>query len=104
ADAIFGDYVLRNDTIVVAVADPTLLSGRSASRWAIPNVSGAIIDLTMRSEPGDQLTAFYPAPLRYKPDAPTAQSEFVDERTAADRPDRKPVQGPQVVLTLPAYD
>src|SRR5437762_3636873 len=85
ADAVFGDYVLRNDRIVVAVADPTLISGRSASRWAIPNVSGAIIDLTQRGAPSDQLTAFYPAPLRYKPDAPTAQAEFVDESTAADR-------------------
>ena len=28
ADAIIGDYVLRNDKIVAAVADPTLLMGQ----------------------------------------------------------------------------
>lgn len=104
ARAFFGDYVLRNDTIVLAVADPRLMSGRSASRWAIENVSGAIIDLTLRDQPNDQLVAYYPAGLRYKPDAPNFQSEFVDERLAATQPDRKPVSGPRVQLRVAPYE
>ena len=32
-DAIFGDYVLRNDRITVVVANPDLVTGRSSSRW-----------------------------------------------------------------------
>ncbi|MCX5659055.1 MAG: CehA/McbA family metallohydrolase [Planctomycetota bacterium] len=104
ARAFMGDYVLRNDKIVVAVADPKLLSGRSASRWAIANVSGAIVDLTLRDKPNDQIIAFYPAPLRYKPDAPNTQAELIDERLAATQPDRQPVSGPRVQLKMQPYE
>ncbi len=104
ARAFFGDYVLRNDKVVVAVADPTLLSGRSASRWAIANVAGAIIDLTLRDEQNDQLRVYYPAPIRFKPDAPNTQAEFVDEAKAHKLPGRQPVSDKRVTLRLPAYE
>ena len=104
ARAIFGDYVLRNDRIVVAIADPTLLSGRSAGRWSIRNVSGAVIDLTLRDRPNDQLCAYYPAVTRYKPDAPNTQAELLDEALAAAQPGRAPVRGAQVSLTVEPYE
>jgi hypothetical protein len=104
ADAIIGDYVLRNDRITAAVADPRLMSGRSASRWAIPNVAGALIDLTLRGQSNDLLTAFYPAIPRFKPDAPNYQHEFTDETQAWLTPGREPVSAPRVTLALPAYE
>src|SRR5690348_11170155 len=42
-DCIYGDFVLRNDRIVVVVAQP--LAGRNAN-MTVRNVGGAIIDLT----------------------------------------------------------
>jgi hypothetical protein len=103
-DAIIGDYVLRNDNLVAVVADPRLMMGRSASRWAIPNVAGALIDLTTRDQSNDLLTAFYPASPRFKPDAPNYQYEFTDEAQAWRKPGREPVSAPRVTLVLPAYE
>ena len=103
ADAVIGDYVLRNDRIVAVVADPGLITGRSAQRWSIPSVAGCIIDLTLRDAPNDQLVAFYPTHLRFKPDAPQSQADFVDEALAHKQPGREPKQGKRVTLTLPAF-
>ncbi len=104
SDAIIGDYVLRNDRIVCAIADPRLMMGRSASRWAIPNVAGAVLDLNRRNIPQDVLTAFYPALPRFKPDAPNYQHEFIEETVSCRQPDRQPVSAPRVTLEMPAYE
>jgi len=104
SDAIIGDTVLRNDRIVCAIADPRLMSGRSASRWAIPNVAGAVLDLTRRDDPRDLLTAFYPARPRFKPDAPNYQHEFIEETESCRGPGREPVHAPRVTLDMPPYE
>src|SRR5262245_13638274 len=62
ADAIYGDFVLRNDLITAVIAAP--LATRNAN-MTVRNVGWAIIDLTQRSKPNDQLSAFYPDALRH---------------------------------------
>ncbi len=62
-DAIYGDFVLRNDHVIVVVANP--IEGRAAN-MTVRQVGGAIIDLTERNAPNDQLSAFYPGARRYK--------------------------------------
>ncbi|HEV7221114.1 MAG TPA: CehA/McbA family metallohydrolase [Pirellulales bacterium] len=56
-DCIYGDFVLRNDRIVVVVAQP--IAGRNAN-MTVRNVGGAIIDLSRVARQNDQLGAFYP--------------------------------------------
>src|SRR5690242_6278656 len=56
-DCVYGDFVLRNDKIVVVVAQP--IAGRNAN-MTVRNVGGAIIDLTRTDRQNDQLSAFYP--------------------------------------------
>jgi len=66
ADWIFGDYVIRNDKITAVVAQP--IQTRNAN-MTVRNVAGAMIDLTFRYRPSDQLSCFYPGaatiPIRY---------------------------------------
>lgn len=57
ADAIYGDFVLANDKIVAVIGNP--IRGRHAN-MTVREVGGAIIDLTLRDRPNDQLSAFYP--------------------------------------------
>ncbi|MDA2927095.1 CehA/McbA family metallohydrolase [Acidobacteria bacterium AH-259-G07] len=65
-DAIYGDFVLRNDQIVAVVANP--IEGRKAN-MKILDVGGCMIDLTSRQQQSDQLGAYYPVsrqfPLRF---------------------------------------
>ncbi|MDP7014483.1 MAG: CehA/McbA family metallohydrolase [Pirellulaceae bacterium] len=61
-DAIVGDYVLRNDRIVVVIARP--LPRRDAN-MTVRNVGGGIIDLTRRREQSDQLSVFYPGSANF---------------------------------------
>jgi hypothetical protein len=98
-----GDYVLSSAAVAAVVADPGLVTGRSSSRWAIPNVAGGIVSLVGAGQPVNGLVAFYPGPVRFKHDAPQRQTDFIDESLTAERPDRAPVSGPSVVLTLPEY-
>ncbi|RUL81763.1 CehA/McbA family metallohydrolase [Tautonia sociabilis] len=59
ADAISGDFVLRNDRVVAVVARPVRM--RNAN-MTVRDVGGMIIDLARRdSDGGDQLQAFYAA-------------------------------------------
>ncbi len=61
-DCIYGDYVLRNDRLVCVVGDtvPT----RKAN-MTVRNSAGCIIDLTLRQQPNDQLSCYYPGAGRY---------------------------------------
>ena len=61
-DAIYGDYVLRNDHLIAVIAKPVL--GRHAN-MQVRNVGGTIIDLTTRDNPSDQLCAFYPGNQKF---------------------------------------
>lgn len=56
-DAIYGDYVLRNDRLIAVVANP--IASRHAS-MRTRNVGGGLIDLTRRDVQSDQLSALYP--------------------------------------------
>jgi hypothetical protein len=57
ADAIYGDFVLRNDRVTVVIGFP---GERRHATFATPRVGGAVIDFELRDAPSDQLTAFYP--------------------------------------------
>lgn len=61
-DAIAGDIVLRNHYVTAVIAQP--LTTRHAS-MTVQQVGGAIIDLTTRNQPSDQLGAFYPSPRKF---------------------------------------
>ncbi len=56
-DAIYGDYLIRNDQIVAVIAQPT--AWRNAN-MTVRGVAAGVIDLTFRDEQNDQLSAFYP--------------------------------------------
>lgn len=66
-DAILGDYVLRNDHLVAVVAAP---GEQRDANLTVRNVGGSIIDLTLRDEPNDQLSCFYPGGGSYRFDKP----------------------------------
>ncbi|NLL82616.1 MAG: hypothetical protein GX230_00040 [Lentisphaerae bacterium] len=107
AGAFFGDYVMHNDHLSICIADPFLLSGRSASRWAISKVGGAVIALTPRHNLSSATpTAYYPGPARYKPDAPAFRDEFDAEAANPpwSRPERAPVNASEVTLNIGTYE
>lgn len=79
-DAIYGDYVLRNDRIVAVIAQP--VATRHAN-MTVRNVGGAVIDLTDRNVQNDQLAAYYPAGARYPMTSPTRVRLILDGQTAA---------------------
>jgi len=56
-DCIYGDYVLRNDKIIVVIAEP--LPTRNAN-MTVHNNGAMIIDLTRRDAPNDQLSVYHP--------------------------------------------
>lgn len=61
-DAIYGDYVLRNDlfTAVIAQGAPW----RNAN-MTVRDVGGCVIDLTVNKPQSDQLSAYYPGARRF---------------------------------------
>lgn len=56
-DAIYGDYVIRNDRVVAVIGGAA--PNRNA-HYNCRNVQGAVIDFTLRGAENDQLTAFKP--------------------------------------------
>jgi hypothetical protein len=56
-DAIVGDLVLRNKYITAVIAQP--VESRNAN-MTVKKIAGALIDLTTRENPSDQLSAYYP--------------------------------------------
>jgi len=68
-DAIYGDYVLRNDKIVAVIARP--VATRDAN-LTVRNVGGCLLDLTEVGQQNDQLSAFYPT---------AARSSFTSEKS-----------------------
>src|SRR5687767_14740703 len=78
-DAIYGDYVLRNDKIVAVIARD--VDGRNAN-MTVRNVGGCVIDLTRRGVQSDQLSAYYPVADRVlKQDGGGASQVGDDEPT-----------------------
>ncbi len=56
-DAIYGDFVLRNDKLVAVIARP--VPTRNAN-MTVKNVGGCLLDFTNRDQQNDQLGAWYP--------------------------------------------
>ncbi len=56
-DAIYGDFVLKNDLITAVIAQP--LETRNAN-MTVKKVAGGLLDLTVNAHQSDQLSAFYP--------------------------------------------
>ena len=56
-DCIYGDWVLRNGKLVVVIGDA--IPTRNAN-MTVRNVGGAVIDLTVRGDESDQLSAYQP--------------------------------------------
>lgn len=75
ADCILGDLVLRNDRIVLAIAQP--LPTRNAN-MTVRAVGGMIIDLTERGKPNDQLSAYYAGGGRHAFTSPDQMRVTVD--------------------------
>ncbi|MDA9779173.1 CehA/McbA family metallohydrolase [Rubripirellula sp.] len=61
-DWIYGDYLLRNNTLSVVIAAP--LPTRDAN-MTIRAIGGSILDLTLNQPSNDQLSAFTPTAGRY---------------------------------------
>jgi len=61
-DAIYGDYVIRNDVLTAVIAQPK--SGRNAN-LTVRNVYGGVLDLTRLDDNNDQLSCFYPTNQRF---------------------------------------
>ncbi|TWT99510.1 hypothetical protein Pla108_04490 [Botrimarina colliarenosi] len=55
-DAIYGDFLLRNDQIIAVIAAP---GDERDANLTVRNVGGSVIDLTERDAPNDQLSCFY---------------------------------------------
>ena len=110
ADAVWGDYVLRNEKIVAAVADPTQHNGRSGGRRG-GAIHGRLLDLTTRNDGNDLLCLFDPAmawpnhraapiPQGMRNDA-NKQGDFVPLPVIAKRADRAPKSAATVTLAIP---
>jgi hypothetical protein len=69
-DAIYGDYLLRNDKVVAVIGDP--VPGRNAN-MSCKFVQGAVIDFTLLETNNDQLSVFYPHGDRPLPQATKAE-------------------------------
>jgi hypothetical protein len=96
-DCIYGDFVLRNDRITAVIAQP--IAGRNAN-MTVQNVRGAIIDVTLRDQTNDQLSAFYPGAARYPLEWRDAAT---DEQTAAEAKQFvNSLKGKRIRLTLGA--
>ncbi|NQV27012.1 MAG: hypothetical protein HQ518_21900, partial [Rhodopirellula sp.] len=61
-DAIYGDVVLRNDHLTAVIAQP--LASRNAN-MTVRDVGGCLIDLAVRWNQSDQLSAFFPGARTY---------------------------------------
>src|SRR5690606_24377721 len=99
-----GDYLLSNRHLMAAVADPELMTGRSASRWSIANPGGGVVALGVRGTSTNILRVFYPAPARIKPDGPHWQRIFPDTTQTHLQPGRGPRSASRVELDPGGYE
>lgn len=95
-DAIYGDFVLRNDYLTAVIAQP--LATRNAN-LTTKDVGGGLLDLTLRHHQNDQLTVFLPGrrafPYRQ---AVALQADANAQLTALDNTSH--AQGPAVGMML----
>jgi len=95
-DAIYGDYVLRNDKVVAVLGDA--VPGRNAN-LACRAVQGAVLDFTLLESNNDQLTAFLPhgdrnstVPQALKAEIVTASGPEVVVRFTRPATEKDPVE------------
>ncbi len=94
-DAIYGDYLIRNDRVVAVIG--AVAPGRNA-HMSCRNIQGAVIDFTLRSANNDQLTAFFPhgdtnpLPAANRAEVITAQGTEVHLRVVREPTERDPVE------------
>jgi hypothetical protein len=77
-DCIYGDWVLRNNHVVVVIADA--IPSRHAN-MTVHDVGGAVIDLTVRDAQSDQLSAYYPLGAQYQLTGPIKADGAADSTT-----------------------
>ena len=73
-DAIYGDWVLRNEHVVAVIGEP--IEGRNAN-MTVRNVGGSVIDLTVPDAQSDQLSAYYPVGTGYKLSGPVSDGKEI---------------------------
>jgi hypothetical protein len=61
-DAIYGDYVLRSDRLIVVVGRP---GANRHANLTVKSVGGALLDFTRVDSQNDQLSAYFPGASRY---------------------------------------
>jgi hypothetical protein len=95
-DCIYGDWVLRNDRVVAVIAEA--IAKRNAN-MTVRNVRGSVIDLTLRDDQNDQLSAYYPLNAQYELVGPFASDGTLLEKAPVG-------QAKEVTLTFhgPATD
>ena len=82
-DAIYGDWLLRNDMVVAVIGDA---APRRNANMSVKHVQGALIDFALLATNNDQLSAYYPHGDRGGKAPHATKIEIVTER------------GPEVVL------
>ncbi len=74
-DAIYGDVLIRNESLVCVVAKP--VPGRNAN-MTVRGVAGMVIDLTRRQGGSDQLSCFYLGAGKFSFDSSDKMKVLVD--------------------------
>ncbi|REJ93796.1 MAG: carboxypeptidase regulatory-like domain-containing protein [Planctomycetota bacterium] len=95
-DAIYGDVVLRNQHLSAVIAAP--LPTRNAN-MTVRDVAGCLIDLTVRTDERDQLSAYYPGRRKYPFRSWSMQ---VDDSAAVDPSDAAATSGQTAAVTVHA--
>lgn len=95
-DANYGDWIYRNEQIVVVIAQP--VAGRNAN-MTVRGVAGMVIDMTRRSYPNDQLSCFYPGGGRYLFDASDSLKVIADDKPV-DLAATKLIKGKTIQLSV----
>jgi hypothetical protein len=98
-DAIYGDYVLRNDRITLVVGRP---NAERHANLTVKSVGGALLDMTLVDRQNDQLSAYYPGASRFAFVAADAVTAWTMDPAAAVRGADPKLSGPRVVLQCEA--
>ncbi|MCC6510814.1 MAG: hypothetical protein IT423_17040, partial [Pirellulaceae bacterium] len=96
-DAIYGDWVLRNEHLTAVIAAP--VAGRNAN-MTVRNVGGMLIDLTLRGVNSDQLSAFSLAGARYNFHDRSSGVVIADDRPAQPQTSTTRFEGRTLSVTL----
>lgn len=96
ADAIYGDFVLRNETLSMVLGTP--LPTRNANMF-VKRVGGCIVDIGPRVKPNDQLTSYFPLGGQYVYEDPAKVTIHVDGKETELGPGEV-LNGQQISITF----